>query len=64
MIDDFGLFTQRVIQAWFLSGTTSSVDDYPLPEQPARVLYRALTGLRLLLQDHMRAFPNGKKRGN
>ena len=49
MRDDFGLFTQHVMQAWFLAGTASPLDGYQLPAQPARVLYRVLTGLRLLL---------------
>lgn len=49
MMDDFGLFTQRLIQAWFLSGTPCGQEDYLLPRQPVRVLYRVLTGLRLLL---------------
>ncbi len=49
MMDDFGLFTQRLLQAWFLSGTTLSEDNWQLPRQPVRVLYRVLTGVRLLL---------------
>jgi len=49
MLDDFGLFTQHVMQAWFMTGTASPLDDHQLPAQPARVLYRVLTGLRLLL---------------
>ncbi len=49
MMDDFGSFTQQAIQSWFLAGTASLAGNYQVPEQPANVLYRVLTGLRLLL---------------
>jgi len=49
LVDDFGAFTQQVLQSWFLADPPPSLEHIQLPEQPANVLYRVLTGLRLLL---------------
>jgi predicted DNA-binding transcriptional regulator AlpA len=49
LMDDFGSFTQQVLQSWFLTDPAPIRGHAQLPEQPANVLYRVLTGLRLLL---------------
>src|SRR5260370_20622406 len=44
--DKFGLFSQYLIQSWLMSNPTPRDTAIQLPEQPPRVLYRILDGLR------------------
>jgi TniQ len=47
--DEFGLFSQQVIQSWLQGDAVTHHHTYSLPEKPARVLYRFLYGLRTAL---------------
>jgi hypothetical protein len=45
--DEFGLFSQAVIQSWLgISTQTNITEQCSLPDQPPAVLYRVLDGLR------------------
>lgn len=48
-VDEFGLLSQRVIQAW-LSGCAPALPENFIPEQLPRVLYRVIEGLRFTAQ--------------
>ena len=48
--DAFGLFAQRVLQAWLLGKPTPDDPLFRLPDLPANVAYRVVDGLRLLAQ--------------
>ena len=48
--DAFGLFAQRVVQAWLLGEPPPHDPAFPLLELPPAVGYRVLDGLRLLAQ--------------
>jgi hypothetical protein len=46
-VDQFGLFSQSVIQSWFGLCSPMSANNYaPLPDEPPASLYRLLDGLR------------------
>ena len=46
-VDQFGLFSQSVIQSWLGLCSITSIDNYePLPNEPSTSLYRLLDGLR------------------
>lgn len=47
--DEFGLFSQQVIQSWLVGDGASHPNTYLLPEEPTRVLYRFIDGLRMAL---------------
>ena len=47
--DEFGLFTQLIIQSWFNGNNIVHSDRYLLPERPVRTLYRFIDGLRKAL---------------
>jgi TniQ/Helix-turn-helix domain len=44
--DDFGLFTQNVIQSWLLKGISPASTTYLLAQQMPRCLFRVIDGLR------------------
>lgn len=44
--DEFGLFSQSVIQSWFLSLPVPASDQFELLNQPVNVLFGILNGLR------------------
>lgn len=48
--DAFGLFAQRVVQAWLRGAPVPQDPAFPLPDLPANVAYRVVDGLRLLAQ--------------
>lgn len=47
--DEFGLLSQRILQSWLLSEQVICDEIYSLPDQPAKVLYRFLYGLRVAI---------------
>ena len=47
--DEFGLFSQSVIQSWFSRDALFRSGTYSLPEQPVRTLYRLVDGIRQVL---------------
>src|SRR2546421_2039204 len=54
--DEFGLFSQQVIQSWLGDGI-SHPNTYLLPEEPTRALYRFIDGLRIALMKVKPDFP-------
>jgi len=44
--DDFGLFSQQIIQSWLRIPATDSVDQGKLPNQPDFILYQIAYGLQ------------------
>lgn len=47
--DEFGLYSQRVIQSWLMGTEVPSLAEYSLYEQPPRTLYRLLHGFRVAM---------------
>lgn len=49
VVDDFSLLVQQVLNEWFMRSAMLPENAYQLPAQPLNVLYRVLTGIRLIL---------------
>jgi len=47
--DEFGVFSQRIIQSWLLGTEVPSLEGYSLYERPPRTLYRFLHGLKIAM---------------
>ncbi len=55
--DALGLFAQQVMQSWLLSEPLPRDSAFPLPDLPAKVAYRIVDGLRLLVQGAGASWP-------